>query len=110
MDAAFQRYRIMSFITGTTLLLLFVLLGLQHELSHHVWTSYGFSIATRVVGIGHGVVLYPVYMVLCFNLAIKAKLHIAILLSMLLSGFLPFQAFSTEYMLKRMLEAQGVIK
>ena len=57
MAATFWRYRLMSFVTGTTLLILFVTLSLQF-LDHSLWLHL--KIFREVLGIGHGVVLYPI--------------------------------------------------
>ena len=101
MEAAFRRYRIMSFITGTTLLSLFVLLAVQHIVSAHVWRTVGFSVLDRVIGIGHGVILYPIYMFMCFAFALKARVHLASLVLMLLAGFVPGLAFYMEHWVAR---------
>jgi hypothetical protein len=55
----FRRYRIMSFVTGTTLLILCCTLIL-HTVDLTLWKRCRF---VAVVGIGHGVVLYPIYLV-----------------------------------------------
>lgn len=105
MDAAFRRYRVMSFITGTTLLTLFVTLAL------HQWDlSFWKSIKALVVvdGVAHGTVLYPIYLVVSFQFVIKARLNVSYLLAMLLAGFIPGVAFAVEYYLARKIYPQGV--
>lgn len=104
MEKAFARYRIMSFVTGTTLLILFVTLGL-HTVDLSLWQRI--HLFVDVVGIGHGVVLYPIYLVMCFQLTLKARLNLVYLLCMLLSGFVPLLAFITEYYMQRKLFPQG---
>ena len=94
MEAAFRRYRLMSFVTGTTLLVLVVFLVL-HTVDLSLWKSM--KPLVTVVGIGHGVVLYPIYLVMCFQFTLKARLHFGLLVLMLLSGFVPGLAFYMEH-------------
>jgi integral membrane protein len=104
-DAAFRRYRLMSFITGTTLLSLFVTLAL-HEWALGFWTD----IKPLVVidGIGHGVVLYPIYLILSFQFVIKARLSLGYLAVMLLAGFVPGVAFAVEYFIAKRVYPEGI--
>ena len=95
----------MSFITGTTLLTLFVTLALQHwDLS--LWKS----IKPLVVidGVGHGMVLFPIYMICSFLFVMKARLSIGYLVVMLLAGFVPFVAFLVEWYLARKIYPEGI--
>ena len=94
MEAAFRRYRLMSFVTGTTLLVLVVFLIL-HSVDLSLWTSM--KPLVTVVGIGHGVVLYPIYLVMCFQFTLKARLPFGLLVLMLLSGFVPGLGAGTRY-------------
>ncbi|MDH2903724.1 MAG: DUF3817 domain-containing protein [Actinomycetota bacterium] len=105
MDAAFRRYRLMSFVTGTTLLTLFVTLAL-HQWDVSLWTS----IRPLVVidGVAHGMVLYPIYMIMSFQFVMKAKLNLAYLLAMLLAGFVPGVAFVVEWYLARRIYPEGI--
>ena len=105
MDAAVRRYRIMSFVTGTTLLSLFVTLALHH-LAPHFWQS----IKPLVVldGVAHGTILYPIYLIFSFHLVLKARLPFWYLIVMLLAGFVPGVAFAVEWWLARRLYPQGL--
>lgn len=94
MDRAFARYRVMSFVTGTTLLILTGTLIL-HTVDLHAWKSI--SIFVAVVGIGHGVVLYPIYFVMCGTFGLKARTPVWLLLLMVASGFVPGLAFYMEH-------------
>lgn len=94
MEAAFRRYRMMSFVTGTTLIVL-VLFLILHTVDLTLWTHL--KPLVTVVGIGHGVVLYPIYLVLCFQFTLKARLHFGLLVLMLLAGFVPGLAFYMEH-------------
>jgi integral membrane protein len=101
-DRAFRRYRFMSFVTGTTLLVLCVFLIL-HSVDRSLWTHL--HLLVTVVGIGHGTVLYPIYLVLCFQffVAARGRLHLGHLVAMLLAGFVPGLAFYMERRVERVL-------
>ena len=105
MDAAFRRYRIMSFVTGTTLLTLFVTLAL-HQWDLSLWTSIKPLVV--VDGVAHGTILYPIYLVFSFWVVIKARLPFWYLIVMLLAGFVPGVAFVVEWWLARRLYPQGL--
>ncbi len=93
MEQAFRRYRVMSFVTGTTLLILCAFLAL-HTWDLSLWDSL--KALVTVVGIGHGVVLYPIYMVMCFQFWLKVRIPVPLLVLMLLAGFVPGLAFYME--------------
>lgn len=95
----------MSFVTGTTLLILFVTLFL-HTVDFTFWKHI--KIFVDVVGIGHGIVLYPLYMIMCFNMVLKFHLNLALLLLMLFAGFVPGLAFYLEYRMRRRLYPNGL--
>jgi integral membrane protein len=105
MEGTFRRYRLMSFVTGSTLLALFVTL-LLHTVDLTFWNHI--KIFVDVVGIGHGVVLYPIYMIMCFNLVLKFRLNVAFLGLMLFAGFVPGLAFYLEYRMQKKLYPQGL--
>ena len=84
----------MSFVTGTTLLVLCFFLVL-HTFDLTLWRHL--KVVVTIFGIGHGVILYPIYMVLCFQFALKARLHIGYVVLMLLAGFVPGLAFYMEH-------------
>ncbi len=112
----------MSYVTGTTLLILtlFIILhgfaftlkiGGWHPhvnvpgLDYSLWKHLHPLVA--VVGIGHGVVLYPIYMVMCFQFALKARLHVGNVVLMLLAGFVPGLAFYMERKMDRRIFPNG---
>jgi integral membrane protein len=95
----------MSFVTGTTLLTLFVTLFL-HAVDFAFWKHI--KIFVDVVGIGHGIVLYPLYMIMCFNVVLKFRLNLLLLLLMLFAGFVPGLAFYLEYRMRRHLYPNGL--
>ena len=70
-------------------------------------TNVALQVLVTIVGIGHGVVLYPIYMVLCFQFAMKARLHVGFVILMLLAGFVPGLAFYMEHKMERRLFPRG---
>jgi integral membrane protein len=104
-EPAFRRYRVMSFVTGTTLLILCAFLAL-HTWDLSAWTSL--KALVTVVGIGHGVVLYPIYMVMCFQFWLKARVPVPLLVLMLLAGFVPGLAFYMEQRVRRRVFPHGL--
>ena len=105
MEDTFRRYRIMSFVTGTTLLTLFVAL-LLHQVDLTLWKHL--SIVVRVDGIAHGIVMYPLYMIASFQMVLKFRLPLALLLLMLIAGFFPGVAFFLEYRMRLRLYPDGL--
>jgi integral membrane protein len=97
----------MSFITGTTLLVLFVTL-LLHTVDLALWHHLSWFV--KVVGIGHGIVLYPIYMIMCFNLVLRFRLNVGLLGLMLFAGFVPGLAFYLEHRVRLKLYPQGLPK
>ncbi|MDE3064541.1 MAG: DUF3817 domain-containing protein [Acidobacteriota bacterium] len=84
-------------MTGTTLLILCVFLVL-HGTDLSLWRRL--KVPVTVIGIGHGVVLYPVYMVMCFQFWLKSHVHAGYLVLMLLAGFVPGLAFYMEHRMR----------
>jgi len=95
----------MSYVTGTTLLILFVTLFL-HTVDLTFWKHI--KLFVDVVGIGHGIVLYPIYMIMCFNLVTKFRLNALLLGLMLFAGFVPGLAFYLEHRMRVRLYPQGL--
>jgi integral membrane protein len=93
-ETAFKRYRIMSYVTGTTLLIL-AFFFILHSIDLRLWKSLHIFVA--IVGIGHGVVLFPIYLVTCFLFVMKARAPLGLLIIMFLSGFVPGLAFYMEH-------------
>ena len=95
----------MSFITGTTLLVLCATL-LLHSVDLTLWRHLNWFV--KIVGIGHGIVLYPIYMIMCFNVVLKFRLNVALLGLMFFAGFIPGLAFYLEYRMRRRLYPNGL--
>jgi integral membrane protein len=94
MERALHRYRIMARVTGVVLIVLIGILTAKFYVSPSTWESLK---PIRVLfGMGHGVVLYPLYLVTCFQLVIAARIKLIYFVAMLLAGFVPFLAFAME--------------
>jgi integral membrane protein len=93
MEGALRRYRVMSVVTGTALLLL-VFVAVPLTWAHHP----GFG---KVLGVAHGVVLYPLYLLTVVQLWYLARLKLWWVALMLVAGFIPFLAFVMEHFVTR---------
>ncbi len=95
----------MSYITGTTLIILFCTLFL-HTIDLKAWDHI--HLFVDVVGIGHGIVLYPIYMIMCFNLVMRFRLPVFYIVIMLFAGFVPGLAFYLEHRMRLKLYPRGL--
>ena len=95
----------MSFATGTTLIVLFLTLFL-HTVDLSAWENI--KIFVDVVGIGHGIILYPIYMIMCFNLVLKFRLPVYYIGMMFFAGFVPGLAFYLEHRMRLKLYPRGL--
>ena len=105
MEATFRRYRAMSYITGSTLIVLFLTLFL-HTVDLKAWDHI--HLFVDVVGIGHGIILYPIYMIMCFNLVMRFRLPVLYIGIMLFAGFVPGLAFYLEHRMRLKLYPRGL--
>ena len=104
MDAVFLRYRWISFITGSTLLSLFATL-LLHAVDLTLWRHLNWFV--KIDGLVHGVILYPIYMIMCFQLVLKFRLNVGLLGLMFFAGFVPGLAFYLERRMRLKLYPEG---
>jgi integral membrane protein len=104
-EGTFRRYRVMSFVTGTTLIVLFITLFL-HTVDLTFWKHI--YLFVKIVGIGHGIILYPIYMIMCFNLVMRFRLNPGLLGLMLFAGFVPGLAFYLEHRMRLRLYPRGL--
>jgi integral membrane protein len=93
MEKALRFYKVMAYITGSTLLLLMFFVLLK-SVNKSLYESMG--VFRAIIGIGHGIVLYPIYMAACFNLIMKARIKLVYFFLMLIAGFVPLLAFIME--------------
>jgi integral membrane protein len=89
MDGALVRYRVMTFIVGSALIVL-VFLGVPLQLWDH------FDLVAKVEGTIHGY-LYLVYLFTAADVARRARWRLGRILAVVLSGFAPFLAFIVEH-------------
>jgi integral membrane protein len=88
MTAALKRYRVVAYIVGVLLL---VLVGIAMPLKYFADQST----LVAVVGPIHGFV-YMVYLVVAFDLAVRAKWTFLRTLVILLAGTIPVMSFVAE--------------
>ena len=99
---ALARYRVMAFIVGTGLALLFFV-GIPLQViggNKWPWTA-----VVEIVGPIHGI-FYIVYLVTCLDLAGRARFRTAQLLGMVCSGLVPLLAFYMERKVTERVRAQ----
>jgi len=88
--ASFTRYRIMAFVVGSMLLLVFFFLILRRVAGLNVQT------AEKIVDPLHGY-LYLAYLVVAADLAVRAKWRLGRIITVVAAGFVPFLAFYVEH-------------
>jgi integral membrane protein len=101
MDGALVRYRVMTFIVGSALIIL-VFLGVPLQLWAH------FDVVAKVEGTIHGY-LYLVYLFTAADVARRARWHLGRILAVVLSGFVPFLAFVVEHRVYRQMQDEWTI-
>jgi integral membrane protein len=89
MDGALVRYRVMTFIVGSALIIL-VFVGVPLQVWAHV------DVVAKVEGTIHGY-LYLVYLFAAADVARRAHWRLGRILAVVLSGFVPFLAFIVEH-------------
>jgi len=83
-----DRYRLLAYIVGTGLVILFFVgVPLKH---------YGHPAVAKYVGIAHGF-LYIVYLVTVLELGLRYRLKPLRLLALASAGFVPFVSFIAEH-------------
>jgi integral membrane protein len=94
---AVTRYRVMSYVTGTMLILLcFVAVPLDLA---------GQPLLSTVVGMAHGMVVFPLYLVLGFDLYRRARWPLSRMVLLVAAGVIPFLTFTVERRIVRELRA-----
>jgi integral membrane protein len=88
LSAAFLRYRILAYVTGTLLVLLVVVAIPLKYLAHHPGP-------TSVIGTAHGF-LFMVYLVTAFDIGIRLRWPWLKLGLVMLAGTIPFASFVAE--------------
>jgi len=87
---ALTRYRVISWIVGV---LLIVLVCIGIPLNH----AAGHPFVSKWVGLGHGVVFYPLYLILTFDLARRVRMSLVRTVLTMVAGTIPFVSFYAEH-------------
>ena len=86
---ALTRYRVIAWIVGVLLIVLFCVgIPLQFAAGHRG--------VDRIVGIAHGMVFYPLYLLATVDLGWRSRMRPLRLLLTLLAGTVPFVSFVAE--------------
>ena len=101
MEGALVRYRVMTFIVGSALIVL-VFVGVPLQVWGH------FDLVAKVEGTIHGY-LYLVYLFTAADVARRAHWRIGRILAVVLSGFVPFLAFIVEHRVYRQMQQEWTI-
>ncbi|HEX6393920.1 MAG TPA: DUF3817 domain-containing protein [Acidimicrobiales bacterium] len=88
-EGALLRYRVMAYVVGVLLLVVF--------------SAIPFGSVERIVGPLHGA-LYIVYLAAVVDVFVRFKLRLVDLIAMVAGGWVPFLAFVVERWMRRRLE------
>jgi integral membrane protein len=98
---ALARYRVIAWIVGVLLIVLFCVgIPLQFAAGHRG--------VDRVVGIAHGMVFYPLYLIATLDLGWRARMRPIRLLLTLVAGTVPFLSFVAERETRRWVASSPV--
>ncbi len=89
MQAAVTRYRVMAYLTGTLLILLFFVAVPVQLFAHN-------DILSRVIGMPHGMICYPLYLLTTFDLYRRVRWPLSKVVLIVLAGVIPFLTFWVE--------------
>lgn len=92
MNGALVRYRVMAYVVGVMLIVVFV--------------SIPFQAVEKVVGFTHGM-LYLLYLLAVLDLVRRARLGFWTLVAMVCGGWVPFLAFVVERWVTRRVASAG---
>lgn len=88
LNTALGRYRLLAYIVGTFLIVLFFV-GIPLQ----IWAHN--DVVAKYIGTLHGF-LYLVYLIACLELTLRHRLHVVRFLLMAAAGFVPFLSFVME--------------
>ena len=89
MQGAVARYRVMAYVTGTLLIILFFA-AVPLKIFAHSGTL------STLVGLPHGVVCYPLYLLTTFDLYRRVRWPLSKVALIVLAGVIPFLTFYVE--------------
>jgi integral membrane protein len=87
---ALQRYRVVAWIVGVLLVALFCV-GIPLKYAGDV------DEVSKYVGLVHGLVFYPLYLLLTFDLARRARMSAVRTVLTMVAGTVPFVSFYAEH-------------
>jgi integral membrane protein len=88
-QGAVNRYRIMAYVTGTLLVVLFFVAVPLKIFAHNGTLS-------TLVGLPHGLVCYPLYLLATFDLYRRVRWPLSKVVLIVLAGVIPFLTFWVE--------------
>jgi integral membrane protein len=88
-QGAVTRYRVMAYLTGTLLIILFFVAVPLKIFAHNGTLS-------NLVGLPHGVVCYPLYLLTTFDLYRRVRWPLSRVALIVLAGVIPFLTFYVE--------------
>ena len=89
MERALRHYRVAAWIVGVLLIVL-VCVGVPLKYAADV------PEVSKFVGLVHGVIFYPLYILLTLILAIRARMSLARTVLTMIAGTVPFVSFYAE--------------
>jgi integral membrane protein len=88
-QGAVTRYRVMAYVTGTLLIVLFFVAVPIKIFAHN-------GVLSTAVGLPHGVVCYPLYLLTTFDLYRRVRWPLGKVALIVLAGVIPFLTFYVE--------------
>ena len=99
MERSLRHYRVAAWIVGVLLIVL-VCVGVPLKYAADV------PEVSKFVGLVHGVIFYPLYILLTLILAIRARMSLARTVLTMIAGTVPFVSFYAERETTRWVEEQ----
>jgi integral membrane protein len=90
MHGALLRYRVVAWIVGVLLIVLFCV-GLPLQYAAHI------KAVDAIVGVVHGVFFYPLYLILTLDLARRVHMSPVRTVLTMIAGTVPFVSFVAEH-------------
>ena len=89
MQGAVTRYRVMAYVTGVLLIVLFFVAVPLKLFAHN-------GVLSTIIGIPHGMVCYPLYLLTTFDLYRRVRWPLSKMVLIVLAGIIPFLTFYVE--------------
>lgn len=89
MQGAVTRYRVMAYVTGVLLIVLFFVAVPLKLFAHN-------GLLSTAVGLPHGLLCYPLYLLTTFDLYRRVRWPLSRVVLMVLAGVIPFLTFYVE--------------